>query len=150
MVSVTEKIGFELAMNEHLSTLTESLSKKPGAKLSDIQKVINFLGIKPPDDYIAFLLDSNGAEGFMKGGRYLILDSVEQLIPCNEPYGLGLSGPGFVSFGSDGGTMLFAFEIRASIPKIVEVDSVCMDMGAIIFRGWCLTEFLEQLNKNAG
>ena len=134
-------------MNEHLSALTESLSKKPGAKLSDILEVIHYLGVKPPDDYIAFLLESNGAEGFMKGGRYLMLDSVEQLIPCNEPYGLGRSGPGFVSFGSDGGTMLFSFDVRESIPKIVEVDSVCMDNGAIIFRGWSLTEFLEQLNK---
>lgn len=134
-------------MNELLSALTESLSKKPGAKLSDIQEVLQYLGVKPPHDYISFLLASNGAEGFMKGGRYLMLDSVEQLIPCNEPYGLTCSGPDFVCFGSDGGTMLFAFDIREPIPKIVEVDSVCMDIGAIIFRGRTLMEFLEQLNK---
>lgn len=134
-------------MKEHLFTLTESLSKKPRAKLSDIQEVLHNLGVKPPEDYFAFLLESNGAEGFMKGGRYLILDSVEQLIPCNEPYGLGHLGPGLVSFGSDGGAKLFAFDIRESIPKIVEVDSTCMEMGAIIFRGRTLTEFLEQLHK---
>ncbi len=134
-------------MNEHLSALTESLSKKTGAKLSDIQEVLHNLGVNPPEDYIAFLLESNGAEGFMKGGRYLILDSVEQLIPCNTSYGFGCSGLGLVSFGSDGGTMLFAFDIRESIPIIVEVDSVCMEMGAIIFRGRTLTEFLEQLHK---
>jgi len=134
-------------MNEHLSALTESLSKKTGAKLSDIQEVLHKLGVNPPEDYIAFLLESNGAEGFMKGGRYLMLDSVEQLVPCNEPYGLGHLGPGLVSFGSDGGTKLFAFDIRESIPKIVEVDSTCMEMGPIIFRGRTLREFLEKLNK---
>jgi len=134
-------------MNAQLAALTDCLSKKPKAKLSEIQNTFQVLGMNPPEDYVAFLLESNGAEGFTKGGRYLMLESVEQLVPCNEPYGLGTSGPGLVSFGSDGGTMLFAFDTRESPPTIVEVDSVCMEMGKIILLGRSFTEFLEHLNQ---
>jgi len=135
-------------MNAHLKALMEGLSKKPKAKLSEIQNTFQVLGVTPPDDYIAFLIESNGAEGFTKSGRYLMLESVEQLIPCNEPYGLGALGPGLVSFGSDGGTMLFAFDTTETPPAIVEVDSVCMELGDAILRGRSFTEFLEYLNHS--
>jgi hypothetical protein len=134
-------------MNAHLAALTDGLSKKPKAKLSEIQNTWQVLGVNPPEDYIAFLLESNGAEGFTKGGRYLMLESVERLVPCNEPYGLGISGPGLASFGSDGGAMLFAFDTRESPPLIVEVDSVSMEMGKIILLGRSFTGFLEYLNQ---
>src|SRR5256885_3722605 len=49
----------------------------------------------------------------------------------SEPYGIGTSGPGLVAFGSDGGTVLYAFDIRHSLVSIVAVDSVSMDLGPI-------------------
>lgn len=135
-------------MNEQLQTLTRSLTKQPGAAPTMIEKVMAALGVKPPADYIAFLRASNGAEGFMPNGRYLMLEPVEQLVPCNEPYGLGSSSPGLVTFGSDGGMTLFAFDIRRSPIAIVAVDATCMENGPVTQCGDTFVEFLEYLESH--
>jgi hypothetical protein len=106
------------------------------------------LGVKAPEDYLDFLLESNGAEGFMPNGHYLMIDSVEQLVPCNEPYGLREAGPGLVAFGSDGAAVLYAFDTRHSPVTIVEVDSSCMDVGPVTLLGHTFSEFLETLNAD--
>jgi hypothetical protein len=137
----------ELLMNERILELTRSLTRKPGASATTIRETLAALGVTPPEDYVEFLLDSNGAEGFMPSGRYLMLDPVEYLVACNEPYGLGESGPGLVAFGSDGATMLYAFDIRESPVKIVEVDAVSMDLGPVIAHGRTFLEFLEDLAR---
>ena len=130
-------------MNDQLISLTENLAKKPGATLTAIQEAMSVLGVRPPQDYVEFLLDSNGAEGFMQSGRYLMIDSVEQLVACNRPYGLLSSGPGLVAFGSDGGAMLYAFDVRKSPVTIVEVDATCMELGPITSCGLTFVEFLS-------
>lgn len=133
-------------MNEQLINLTRNLKKNPGASLTAIEDAMAVLGVKPPPDYLEFLLESNGAEGFMPSGRYLMIHSVEQLVPCNEPYGLRESGPGLVGFGSDGGGMLYGFDTRHSPVTIVEVDANCMDLGPITLYGRTFVEFLEKFS----
>jgi hypothetical protein len=133
-------------MNQRLLNVTRTLAKKPGSTRASIDQAMAVLGVTPPDDYVEFLLESNGAEGFMQSGRYLMVDSVDQLVPCNEPYGLGTSGPGLVAFGSDGGGMLYAFDIRKSPVTIVEVDSACMELGPVTPCGHTLVDFLEYLD----
>jgi hypothetical protein len=91
-------------------------------------------------------MESNGAEGFLEGGGYVMIDPVEQLVPCNEPYGLGASGPGFVAFGSDGGSTLYAFDVRATPVRIVAVDATSMDLGPVIRCGDSFVQFLEHVN----
>jgi hypothetical protein len=133
-------------MNDRLLQLTRTLTKRPGAIPSAIDEAMAVLNLCPPQDYVDFLLESNGAEGFMPGGRYLMLDSVVQLVPCKEPYGVGSSGPGLVAFGSDGASMLFAFDVRQLPLSIVEVDSTCMELSPVTPCGHTFLEFLEYMN----
>lgn len=133
-------------MNAQLNNLTRSLTKHPGAIPSVIYQAMDTLCVKPPADYFEFMLATNGAEGFMPNGRYLMLDPVEKLVPCNQPYGIGALGPGMVSFGSDGGVMLYAFDIRRDPVIIVEVDATCMDTGPVNNCGSTFVEFLEYIN----
>lgn len=137
-------------MNKRMLDLTRTLTRKEGTTEACIGQAMKLLGVTPPHDYVQFLSESNGAEGLMQSGRYLMVDSVEQLVPCNEPYGLGASGPGLVSFGSDGGGLLYAFDIRQSPVRIVQVDAVSMDLGPVVFCGHTFLEFLEYLNRAQG
>jgi hypothetical protein len=50
-----------------------------------------------------------------------------------------------VAFGSDGGAMLYAFDIRKSPVTIVEVDSACMELGPVTPCGHTFVDFLNYL-----
>jgi hypothetical protein len=134
-------------MNERIHKLARSLKKRPGASTTTIKQTLALLGVTPPEDYVAFLRETNGAEGFMSSGRYLMIDAVDQLVACNKPYGLGTSGPGLVAFGSDGAVMLYAFDARQSPVTIVEVDATSMDLGPVQILGRTFVEFLESFES---
>jgi hypothetical protein len=146
VVSPSEVYGV-IDMNERINNLTRGLTKKQGTTRAEIEKVMSFLGVTFPEDYIEFMIESNGAEGFLQNGRYLMIDPIEHIIPGNQPYGLGSSGPGLIIFGSDGGCILYAFDIRQTPPMIVEVDATCMELGPLIQCGRNFEEFIEYINK---
>ncbi|HEV3146394.1 MAG TPA: SMI1/KNR4 family protein [Gemmataceae bacterium] len=133
-------------MKNRIYELSKRLTKRPGASLDVLNEVLSRLNVTPPQDYVEFMLESNGAEGPMGKDGYLMLFPAEQLEPCNKPYGLGPNGPGLVIFGSDGSTT-YAFDIRDGHTGIVEVDSVSMDRGPIRLLGQSFQEFLETLSR---
>src|SRR5690242_18749039 len=97
-----------------LRALTRDMKFRPGADRAVVLQTLDQLGVPAPPDYVSFREMSNGGNGFMPDGSYLSLDPIEELIKLNEPYGLGDEGPGLISFGSNGATEYFAFNIRQS------------------------------------
>lgn len=135
-------------MNKTIGRLTAGLKKNPSTSRASLDSIMSTLGVQPPEDYISFMLDSNGAEGFVGSSHYLIVHPVEQLLACNEPYGLGSVGPGLVIFGSDGGGMAYAFNSKKTPAEIVKVDSISMDLGPVVRCGSSFTAFLEYLRDS--
>ena len=133
-------------MNTHLSDLIRTFDKHPGATKSAIEDAMSALGVSPPHDYVDFMMETNGAEGCLENGNYLMVYAIEQLVPCNEPYGLAASGLGLIIFGSDGGGTSYTFDIRQSAVRIVDVDSISMDLGPINVCGDTFLEFVQFLN----
>ena len=79
------------------------------------------LNINFPKDYREFVLESNGVAGAIGDNAYLIIWPIEELVDLNEGYGVEKFTPGLVYFGSDGGGMAYAFDVRKEQMKIVEI-----------------------------
>lgn len=79
-----------------------------------------------PQDYVDFLRQSNGAEGFV-GNSYLILFAAEAIDPINQAASVDKFAPGLTIFGSDGGGKSYAFDMRREDVAIVEFFD--MDIG---------------------
>jgi hypothetical protein len=65
-----------------------------------------------PTDYLRFLRQANGGEGFVGKEVYLVLWRVEELAGMNAAYHVAEFAPGLLIFGSDGGDEAFAFDLR--------------------------------------
>ena len=83
------------------------------------------LGLKLPDDYVAFLKASNGGEGFV-GNNYVMLWKVEELSSMNRSYETEIYAPGLLIFGSDGGGEAYGFDTRELPWRVVRVPFVGM------------------------
>lgn len=85
-------------------------------------------GIRLPSEYVAFLRQHDGGEGFV-GHAYLILWRLKELVELNKAYEIETYVPGLFAFGSDGGGEAFAFDLRATPPAVVAVPFVGLDLS---------------------
>src|SRR3989344_6210233 len=81
-----------------------------------------------PNDYVQFLQQMNGGEGFI-GNSYVILWRVEELLEMNRAYQVAVYAPGLFLFGSDSGGEAFAFDTRSKAKPIVVIPFVGMDVS---------------------
>jgi SMI1-KNR4 cell-wall len=95
-----------------------------------------------PSDYLAFLREHDGGEGWV-GPHYLVLDRLDELPDFQDPWGED-SGP-FVILGSDGGDELFAFDSREEM-AVFMVPGVGGPQHAI-YVAPSFTEFLHRLHR---
>jgi hypothetical protein len=84
-----------------------------------------------PADYVQFLEQMNGGEGFI-GRNYLRAWPIEDLIQLNKDYLVDEAAPELFLFGSSGGGEAFAFDIRSSSPPIVAVPFIVSLDDAIV------------------
>lgn len=103
------------------------------------------LGIKLPDQYISFMMESNGAEGTI-GNSYLAIWPAEQIVQLNVEYAVNDFTPGLVYFGSDGGGMAYAFDNRLENTLIVEFPFESIHIEDAKPCGKTFVEFLQYLN----
>lgn len=87
-------------------------------------------GLRLDEGYGAFLLRSNGGEGFI-GSHYVILWRIEELLEFGKAYQVEEYAPGLFLFGSDGGGEAFAFDLRNSQSKVVSVPFVGMNLTLV-------------------
>jgi hypothetical protein len=119
---------------------------RPPADADSIRRLEVEAGFRLPEDYAAFLMRSDGGEGFI-GGFYLILWSTGELLKLNRAFHVDEFAPGLFLFGSDGGGEGLAFDRRSDAQPVVSVPFVGMELELANVMGKSFTEFLENLSK---
>ncbi len=133
-------------MRDDLRSLAEGLELNAGAPAEAIAAVQAALGGTFPEDYVAFLRESNGAEGLI-GDGYLALFPIEELVKLNE-FCEGWPDRHLVQFGSDGGGESYVFDTDAP-PCILEIpDSIDPEDFRLV--GTSLEDLLQYVRSGAG
>jgi hypothetical protein len=136
-------------MNKKIEHLISELRLKPGANLRLIRQAEGELDVSFPEDYINFIIKSNGATGDV-GGSYLQLWPIEDVLSRNTALGVAEYAQSLVLFGSDGGGLAYGFNYQSTPMTIVGVDyvSIGVDEDTVIC-GYSFVEFLEFLYHRA-
>ena len=116
----------------------------PPASLELIDRCQAGLGVLLPADYVQFLLQMDGGEGFI-GDHYLMLWSVERFVEMNTGTYFAEAAPGLVVFGSDGGGEAFGFDTRSAPPPIVMIPYWGMEWDVAIMLAPDFNSFLQLL-----
>ncbi|HPT51011.1 MAG TPA: SMI1/KNR4 family protein [Accumulibacter sp.] len=118
----------------------------PGASVDAIRDAVSLLGCSLPPDYVQFLHDHDGGEGFI-GDNYLILWKAEELSIFNREYEVEQYAPGLLLFGSDGGGEGYGFDTRDAAMPVVRVPFIGMELRYARAVAGGFTDFLNQLAK---
>jgi len=98
-----------------------------------------------PEDYLRFMEKRNGGEGFV-GKNYLVLWSLEELVPFNRECDVATYVPGLFFIGSNGSGEGFGYDLRpSSTPSLVMVPFIGMGWKDAMPLGTSVTEFLSVL-----
>lgn len=126
-------------------TLT-GLPPRPGASLAAIEAAERDLGARLPDDYKAFLGESDGLEGFTgPEGDYLMLYGTKELGEIHRGYEVVEFAPGLVLIGSNGGGDAFGFVHRGGKAVYVRLAFIPMDLREAEDMGGTLVELVQKL-----
>ncbi|MCU0484560.1 MAG: SMI1/KNR4 family protein [Anaerolineales bacterium] len=125
---------------------SSEFKKNPGAQFEEIVKVQKILNIEFPQQYVDWLLLSNGGEGEV-GNSYLALWCLEEIIPLNEAYEVHEFIPGIILIGSDGGDTAFGIDTYVSPHPFIEVPFIGMDRKEIRVCGETFADFLDYLSR---
>lgn len=106
-------------MRDDLRSLARGLELNEGTPADRVAAVQTTLGVTFPDDLVAFLRESNGAEGII-GDGYLNLFRVEELVELNEIRERWVDRR-LVLFASDGGGESYVFDTSVDPPRILEI-----------------------------
>lgn len=111
----------------NFNELLASWQLNPGASEAAIQDAVTSLGHSLPSDYLEFLREHNGGEGFV-GDDYLVLWQAEELDTFNREYQIDEYAPGLIAFGSSGGGDAYAFDMRTAAAPIVRVPFIGIEL----------------------
>lgn len=117
-----------------------------GASDAATQHLAASLGCSLPSDYINFLREHDGGEGFI-GDNYLILWRAEEISQFNREYEVEQYAPGLLLFGSSGGGEGYGFDTRDVAMPVVRVPFIGMDLRYAIPVASDFTDLLNQLAK---
>lgn len=130
-------------MEQMIRGLRGQLELRQGAPAEALEELQRRLGVRLPEDYLAFLRASDGAEGPIGESSYVMLDGVDELLLENE--GMKAIQRGFFIFGSNGGEEAYAFELRSGAMRVVETPYDVMGLDEPTVRAQSFTEFLRYL-----
>lgn len=132
-------------MDEDLKKLINKMDLNLPAIVDFLKDSEAKLGIKFPDQYKEFMLESNGSEGNVGTSSYLVIWPIEIIVQLNEEYAVNEFTLGLVYFGSDGGGMAYAFDNRVKETSIVEIPFESIDIEDAKICGNTFIEFLQNL-----
>ena len=115
-----------------------------GADVYKIMEVEQALSIKFPQDYVEFLLFTNGYEGKL-GQSYSVFTPVEQIISNTKNYREHF--PWIVFIGTDGGGEMYVIDKREEPLKFGILPYIGSESD-FIFLGHTFEHFIEQLYTN--
>ena len=99
-----------------------------------VERLRAALGGQVPEEYLSFLLLSNGGEGELglEPGWFRLWPA-ETVLDLNAAYEVGDALPGFVGFGGSGGGEMFVFDARGGDPfPVCVVPFVSLEAMEII------------------
>ena len=112
-----------------------------------IKKAEEDMQIRFPQEFVEFMLTSNGVEGFC-GEEYLSIWKIEDISPLNKAYEVNTFSPGLVYFGSDGSSA-YAFNYCAKEIPIVKLEFISLGLEEAELYGNDFFTFLDNLyNKH--
>lgn len=117
-----------------------------GASSAAIQAAIAALGRSLPSDYLQFIGEHDGGEGFI-GDNYLILWSSGELATFNHEYEVEQYAPGIVLIGSDGGGEGYGFDTREASMPVVRIPFIGMNLRYATRVAENFNDLLVQLAK---
>jgi len=106
-------------------SLTEGKLDRP-ADPGVVEGLSSALGVALPSDYLEFLRQHNGGEGFI-GDSYIVLWKAEELADLNREYEVEKCAPGILLFGSDGGGEGYGFDTQSAAMPIVRTPFIGME-----------------------
>ncbi len=133
-------------MDDIIRRLGGQLSLRQGASQEALEELQRRLGVRLPEDYLAFLGASDGAEGPLGEWSYVALCSVAEVVARNE--GLARLRDGLLIFGSDGAEEAYAFDLRGPAMRVVEIPYEVMGTHEPAVRADTFAEFLRYLERN--
>jgi hypothetical protein len=98
----------------------------PPAEPEIVERLSSDLGVTLPRDYLDFLRQHNGGEGFV-GENYVVFWKAEELADFNREYEVEKYAPGILMFGSDGGGEGYGFDTQSKAMPIVRVPFIGME-----------------------
>lgn len=107
--------------------------------INEIQKKLN---INLPRDYIEFMSENDGGEGFI-GENYCIFYKTEELLAIQDRYEVNNMMPGIFIIGNNGGSEAFAIDLRESIHYILV--PFLFEEEAIIIQGKTFESLLDRI-----
>jgi hypothetical protein len=119
-----------MKMDSELEKVFNKACFTPGVSKDTTEATQSGLKIKFSAEYIDFLTTTNGYEGPL-GNRYLVLWPVDKLDEFNKSYHVENFAPGLLLFGSDGGDIAYAFDVRSPHISIVEVPFIGMSLDEV-------------------
>jgi len=122
-----------------------SLQRRPGADPALLAALEPQLPKALPDDYLAFLKETNGVEGFISSNSYLSLWPADEIPKLNQGYAVNELAPGLVLLGTNGGNTGYGFRRQASGVEYVRVPLVGLSDQAAEPLGTTLEQFLHRL-----
>jgi hypothetical protein len=105
-------------------SLTEGQFNSP-ADQKVVEELSSSLGVTLPSDYLDFLGNHNGGEGFI-GDSYIVLWGAEELANFNREYEVDKYAPGILLFGSDGSGEGYGFDTQSIAMPIVRMPFIGM------------------------
>jgi hypothetical protein len=133
-------------MDENLKKLVYGMNLNVPTTREALAGLESKLRIKLPNQYINFMMQSNGAEGSI-GNSYLVIWPIENIEQLNVDYAVNEFTPGLVYFGSDGAGMAYAFDNREENTTIVEFPFESIHIEDAKLRGKTFLEFLQHINS---
>ena len=91
-----------------------------------VESLFDILGMSLPSDYLDFLRQHNGGEGFI-GDNYIVFWRAEKLADFNREVEVDKYAPGILLFGGDGGGEGYGFDTQAEGMPIVRIPLIGME-----------------------
>lgn len=126
--------------------ILEGWQLNAGTTEEALRDAVVLLGHSLPPDYVQFLREHNGGEGFV-GDNYLIVWKLEELSPFNREYEVDQYAPGLLLFGSNGGGEGYGFDTRSTDMPIVRVPFIGMDLQYAMPAANSFSDLFVQLTK---
>ncbi len=101
-----------------------------------------------PNDYYAFLLRSNGGEGFVGiSPGYFALWSAHEVAQFTSEYQLHIYLPDYVAVGSSGGGDLYVFPTSGWPSGLFIVPAIGMDLGSLQLVSRSFSAFVAEFGR---